>query len=108
MFVKTAPPIEVSLIFGKTINPLTFGGKMKKFVLICYHYNMPDHIHSRCFKYLNAFGMNRIVESSYKPRIVLKVKINLKNNYVKRIWIKKSDLNYCIVYTLLKTISTNS
>ena len=60
---------------------------------------MPSHIRPRCFKYLNTFGMDMIVESYYKPRIAPKVKIDLKNNSVKRIWIKKSNLNCCITYT---------
>ena len=81
---------------------------MKIFVPICNYCNMFGHIRPRCFKYLNTFRVNRLVESSYKLKIAPKAKINLKNNYVNRIWIKKSYLNSCIVYALLKTVSTNS
>ena len=52
--------------------------------------------------------MNRIVKSTYKPRTAPKHKINLKNNSVKKIWVKKSDLNCCVTSTSLKTISTDS
>ena len=68
MFVKVTPPIEISLVSGQTFNPLPFGGKMKRFVPICL----------RCCKYLNTFRINRLVESSYKPKIAPKAKIDLK------------------------------
>ena len=55
MFVKVAPSIEVSHVFGKTFNPLPSKGKIKIFVPIFPSCNMPDHIHLRYFKYLNTF-----------------------------------------------------
>ena len=44
----------------------------------------------------------------YKPRNAHKHKIDLKTNHVKKIWVKKSDLNCCVASTSLKAISTNS
>ena len=49
-----------------------------------------------------------MVKNVHKPRIALKHKINLKDNLVKKIWVKKLDLNYCVTSTSLKEISTNS
>ena len=68
MFVKAAPPKEISLVSGQTFNPLPFGGKLKRFI----------PIRPRCWKYLNTFRINRLVESSYKPKIAPKAKIDLK------------------------------
>ena len=37
-----------------------------------------------------------------------KHKIDLKTNHVKKIWVKKSDLNCYVTSTSLKKVSTNS
>ena len=52
--------------------------------------------------------MNKMVKFAYKPRIVPKYKINLKDNSIKKIWVKKSYLNYCVASTFLKIVSTDS
>ena len=46
-----------------------------------------------------------MVKSAYKPRTTLKHKIDLKNKPIKKIWVKKSYLNYCVASTSLRAIS---
>ena len=43
----------------------------------------------------------------YKSRTAPKHKIDLKNKSVKKIWVKKSDLNCYVAFTSLKTVSTD-
>ena len=52
--------------------------------------------------------MNRMVKFTHKPRTALKHKINLKSNSIQKIWVKKLDLNCCVVSNSLKEISIDS
>ena len=52
--------------------------------------------------------MNIMVKCYYKPRTVPKHKIYLKNKSIKKIWVKKSNLNCCVASTSLKVVSTDS
>ena len=99
LFVKVAPPIEVSPVFDKTFNSLPFRGKMKRFVFICHYCNMSGHILPRCFKYLNIFGMNRLVEFSYKPKSAPNTKIDLKIILLREYGLKiRFKLLHCLYF----------
>ena len=99
MFVKVAPPIVFSLVSGKTLNPLPFGGKVKGFVLIFHYCNMTGHIRPSGFKYLNTFRMNRLVESFYKPELHLRTKSIWKIILLREFGLKiKSKLLYCLYF----------
>ena len=89
VFVKAIAKIENTLISGKNSNALLSEGKKKGFLPICHYCNKPGHIHPRCFKYRNTFRMNRMVKNVNKPRTAPKHRIDLKNKFVKKIWIKK-------------------
>ena len=89
MFVKVTATTENTPIFRKNFDLLFPVGKKKRFGPICHYYNMPSHIRPKCFKYKNTFRMNRMKQPYYKPRIAPKHKINLKNKYIKKIWVKK-------------------
>ena len=52
--------------------------------------------------------MNSVEQPYYKSRTAPKHKIDLKNKFVKKIWVKKSDLNCYVASTSLKTVSTDS
>ena len=108
---------------AKTVNTPSFGknstlslsrGK-RRFILICHFCNRPGHIRPKCFEYQNTFKMGRFGKYNYKSRVAVykpmnapKHKIDLKTNHVKKIWVKKSDLNCCVASPSLKTVSTNS
>ena len=49
--------------------------------------------------------MNSVEQPYYKSRTVPKHKIDLKKKYVKKIWVKKSDLNCYVASTSLNTVS---
>ena len=57
---------------------------------ICHYCNKSGHIHPKCFKYKNTFKINRIKQSYYKLKTASKQKIDLKNKFVKKIWVKKN------------------
>ena len=79
-------------------------GKIIKPALPC---KKPGHIRPKYFKYKNTF-INNSVEQPYKSRTALKHKIDLKNKPIKKIWVKKSNLNCYVASTSLKTVSTDS
>ena len=90
MFVKASLTPTNHPVSGKNVRPSVLECKVKRFVLICHLRNMSGHIHSKCFKYKNTFRMNRVKRSYYKPRTAPKYKIDLKNKFVKKIWVKKN------------------
>ena len=55
---------------------------------------------------MSRYGNYHSRFAAYKP-IVLKHKIDVRKNNVKKIWIKKSDLMCYVAQTSLKVISTN-
>ena len=98
VLVKVATKTKNTHISGKNFNPSLSKGK-KKCMPICHYYNKSSHIHPRLFKYINTFRMSGMVKSPYKPRTVPKLKIDLKNNSVKKIWIKKIKFDLlCLLY----------
>ena len=104
MFVKAASTIVKQPVFGKNAKPSLPDVKVKRFVPICHYCNKLAHIRPKCFKYKNTRRMNRIKHSYIKSRTTLKHKINLKNKSVKKIWVKKLDLNCCVASNSLKAI----
>ena len=52
--------------------------------------------------------MNSVEQPYYKSRTTLNHKIDLKNKFVKKIWVKKSYLNCYVASTSLKTVSIDS
>ena len=101
MFIKVVATTKNSPISSKNFNPSLSEGKKKSFVPICHYCNMHGPIHPKCFKYKDTFRMSRIVKSPYKTRTASKLKIDLKNNYVKKIWIKKIRFDLlCSLYFL--------
>ena len=75
----------------------------RRFVPICHFCNRPGHIRPKCFEYQNTFKMDRFGKYNYKSRVAVykpknapKHKIDLKTNHVKKIWVKKLNLNYCV------------
>ena len=56
---------------------------------------------------MGRFGKYKSRVVVYKPMNAHKHKIDLKTNHVKKIWVKKSDLNCCVASTSLKTVFTN-
>ena len=78
VFVKDVATIKNHHVFGKNSDSLLPEDKKNRFVPICHYCNKLGHICPRCFKYINTFRMNRMVQSSYKPRTIPKHKIDLK------------------------------
>ena len=106
--MKATLTIANPYVSGKNAKPPPPKDKLKKIVPICHFCNMPSHIHPKCFKYKNTFRMNRMKQPYYKPRTAPKHKINLKNKFINKIWVKKSDLNCCVASNSLNAVSTDS
>ena len=104
VFVKAAVTTQNHFGSGKIIKPTL--PKVKKFVPICHYCNKSGHIRLKCFKYKNTFRMNSVEQPYYKSRTAPKHKTDLKNKSIKKIWVKKSDLNCYVASNSLKTVST--
>ena len=94
MSVIVTTKIVYTLSSSKNSTSLLFEGK-SKFIHICHFCKRLGHIFPKCFEYQNTFKMGRfrnhyhnLRDSTYKPRDVSRHKIDLKNNNIKKIWIK--------------------
>ena len=85
---KSCCKTENILVSGKNFYSLLPEGKKKRFVPICHYCNKPGRICPKCVKYKNTLMMNKIEQHYYIPRNASKHKINLKNNSIKKIWVK--------------------
>ena len=100
VFVKGSATTPNHLVFGKTFKPtvtttpnhLVFGKtfkpalpKIKRFVRTCYFYNMPGHIHPRCYKYIKFLRMRRNEKPFYASRTTHKIKVELDNKLSNRL-----------------------
>ena len=106
VFVKATATTQNHFGSGKIIKPAL--PMVKRFVPICHYCKKPGHIRPKCFKYKNTFRMNSVEQPYYKSRTAPKHKIDLKNKFVKKIWVKKSYLNCYVASTSLKTVSIDS
>ena len=83
VFVKSTATTQNHFSSGKIIKPAL--PKVKKFVPICHYCKKSGYIRPKCFKYKNTFRMNSVEQPYYKSRTAPKHKINLKDNFVKKI-----------------------
>ena len=107
IFVKVAPTTANQPVSSKNVIPPVPKGKVNRFVSICHFFNLPGHIRPKCYKYKKVFKMNKIEQPYSKPRIALRIKIDLNDKSIKKLWIKKSDLFCHVVYTSMKTVTTD-
>ncbi|EXB26569.1 hypothetical protein L484_012563 [Morus notabilis] len=81
----------------------------RKFVPTCHYYRLPGHIRPRCYKYLNALEKCMLINppNSANLKKTPNVKINVKNNFSKRVWIRKSDMRCHKAYTSLEACTND-
>ena len=73
----------------------------KRFVSIYHFCNRPGHICPKCFEYKNTSKMGRF--GKYNSRgATYKHKINMKDNFVKKIWVKKIRFELSCCFYFLK------
>ncbi|KAI3467874.1 hypothetical protein Pfo_024537 [Paulownia fortunei] len=91
--------------------------KPKRFISICHFCNLPGHIQPRCFRFKKAlrngmhFGSPASAILQQKSKLLQqnpKIKIDLKNESKRRIWIRKSDLRAFVADISLKACTNNS
>ena len=51
--------------------------------------------------------MNKIEQFYSKPRTAFRIKIDLNDKPIKKLWIKKSNLFCHVAYTFMKAVTTN-
>ena len=74
--------------FGKKIMTPMLEDKVNRFVPVCHFCNRLGHICPKCCKYKKLFRMNKIEQLYSKPRTAPKIKIDLNDKPVKKLWIK--------------------
>lgn len=84
-----------------------FAGKNTTFVPICHFCGMSGHIRPRCYKYINALTKGMLFKSvnSGRSRSIHRTRDYLRQPIIRKIWVKKSDLNDFMACSSLKAYS---
>ncbi|KAI3458659.1 hypothetical protein Pfo_015322 [Paulownia fortunei] len=106
IFVKETKSIQS--IFDKNNKPIFQKSKSKRFIPIYHFCNLLEHIQPRCFKFKKALrnGIHFCSPAFAMLQQTPKIKINLKNESKRTIWIRKSDLKAFVADNSLKACTT--
>ena len=107
VFVKKTPAPKPPTSSSKKVT--ISSPRHRRFVPTCHYCGIHGHIRPRCYKYLNALKKGMFINppNSANSKKTPNVRIDVKNNSSRRVWVKKSDLRCHKVYTSLEAC-TNS
>jgi len=107
VFVKKMPAPKPPTSSSKKVT--ISSPRHRRFVPTCHYCGIHGHIRPRCYKYFNALKKGMFINppNSANSKKTPNVKIDVKNNFSRRVWVRKSNLRSHKAYTSLEACTND-